>query len=383
MKILLFTAFYIPGFKGGGPIRTISNMAQAVGGEFNFSIVTLDRDLGDLKPYNNIIPTAWQRKALSRIYYVSPEKRSFNIPQILRKFDGDCVHLNSFFSFSFSIFPLMVVRWLRPRLIVVIGPRGEFSSGALGIKSFKKFLYIKFSKLIGLYKDVIWHASTQSEVDDIRRVIGVNVEIKVAIDIAIPPVNFKPKPKADGAPLHIIFLSRISPKKNLLGALDILKKVQCEVVFHVFGPIEDNHYWGQCLSASKKLPKHISFEYKGTLKPDEVPLKFADYDLFLFPTLGENFGHVIAEALFSGLPVLISDNTPWRQLEINELGWDLSISNPDLFVRHIETCHGKSTAEYNQWRHKIRTWALRNIDNKESINQNRRLFLNVMKLRNE
>jgi hypothetical protein len=51
----------------------------------------------------------------------------------------------------------------------------------------------------------------------------------------------------------------------------------------------------------------------------------AEYDLFLFPTLGENYGHVISEALASGCPVVISDQTPWRNLEaegINRNGFD-------------------------------------------------------------
>ena len=43
--------------------------------------------------------------------------------------------------------------------------------------------------------------------------------------------------------------------------------------------------------------------------------RIARSDVFLLPTGGENFGHAIFEALSCGVPVLISDQTPWRGLE--------------------------------------------------------------------
>ena len=51
--------------------------------------------------------------------------------------------------------------------------------------------------------------------------------------------------------------------------------------------------------------------YHGELQPDAVVTTFARYDAFAFPTLGENFGHVIAESLSAGCAVICSDQTPW------------------------------------------------------------------------
>ena len=39
--------------------------------------------------------------------------------------------------------------------------------------------------------------------------------------------------------------------------------------------------------------------------------KFSEYDAFVFPTRGENFGHVIAESLSASCPVVCTDQTPW------------------------------------------------------------------------
>jgi len=297
--------------------------------------------------------------------------------KVIQAFDGAAMHLNSFFSFRFSILPLMYWRMLKPSRPVIVGPRGEFSQGALALKSSKKRAFIALAKAVGLYRGVIWHASTAHEADDIRRVIGNKAQIRVAVDIACPPPDLAMQQRQVGAPLRLVFLSRISPKKNLLGAIKMLQRVPCPVVFDVYGPAEDAAYWASCQEAARQLPTHVQFNYCGALYPAQVPETMARYDLFYMPTLGENFGHVIAEALGCGLPVLIADTTPWRDLAQQKLGWDLSLSKPEQFVAAIESCSRMPAADYDAWRHSIRAWALANIGNDEAVEQTRQLFMNL------
>ena len=41
--------------------------------------------------------------------------------------------------------------------------------------------------------------------------------------------------------------------------------------------------------------------------------------MFYFYLQHENFGHVIVESWQNGCPVLISENTPWKNLESQKL----------------------------------------------------------------
>ena len=377
-KIFICTGFYLPGFKGGGPIRTIANMVDQLGNEFNFALYTADRDLGDAAPYASIQRNAWQSVGKAEVFYASPEPGWISrLWKNIASFEGNTIHLNSFFAFRFGILPLIFWRILKPGAAIILGPRGEFSEGALNLKKRKKKFFISVAKTLGLYKNILWHASSDFEAADIRRVMGSNVKIHVAIDIASPKAEMTLKERWPGAPLRIVFVSRISPKKNLLGAIDALKKIKSQVVFDIYGPAEDQNYWAQCQESAKLLPQNIRFQYCGALQPMQVPDKLAEYDLFFLPTLGENFGHVIAEALSSGLPVLISDTTPWRDLAEKSLGWDIPLNEVDRFAECIEACAAKSPEEYIQWRQSIRAWALKNIGNQDAIEQNRRLFLNL------
>lgn len=378
MRILTLTAYYLPGFKGGGPIRTIANLVSHLGQDFHFSIITSDRDLGDKAPYPNIAPNKWQKISGAQVCYITPHAPGFfQLIRTIYHFDGDALYLNSFFSFKFSILPLLVWRIFKPCQPVVIGPRGEFSLGALTIKKAKKNLFVSLAKLFKIYQDVVWQASTLHEANDIRRTMGDAAIIRLAVDIAFPAKYLALQPRKNNEPLRLLFLSRISPKKNLLGAIEMLQNISSSVVLDVYGPIEDADYWATCLSAATKLPKHVHFKYINTLNPTEVPATMAAYDLFYFPTWGENFGHVIAEALGCGLPVLVADTTPWRDLQEKNLGWDISLNQPEKFIEAIENCSRKTTSEYEAWRHQIRNWALEHLGSSESIEQNRQLFTNL------
>jgi len=48
---------------------------------------------------------------------------------------------------------------------------------------------------------------------------------------------------------------------------------------------------------------------------------YHDADLFVLPSISENFGIVVAEALAAGLPVITTTGTPWEDLNKYNCGW--------------------------------------------------------------
>ncbi|MEV8645363.1 glycosyltransferase [Mesorhizobium ciceri] len=318
IKVFCVVDFYLPGFKGGGPIRTLANMCEALGSSVEFLIFTRDRDLGSDEPYTGVRVNKWQRSASGMIYYADPSK--FNARYMAKAaelHDFDVLYLNSFFGYRSSISIYLSQRLVRRKgANVCIAPRGEFSAGALSIKRLKKGIYLSCARLGGLYRGVHWHASTPLEAEDIQRQFPCSTG---KIHLAADPVSAASKysrvwehPRKSAGQLAIAFISRISPMKNLAGLLEILSRVDRKIKLSVFGPMEDAAYWQNCQAIIKRLPSHITVEYRGMLEPHEVSPTFAVHDLFAFPTLGENFGHVVFEALRAGTPVLVSDRTPWR-----------------------------------------------------------------------
>lgn len=346
------SAYYLPGVKAGGPIQSIKNLVDNLSTKFDFYIITSDRDLGEKTPYSNIKIDKWNKCGNANVFYTNPAKLDAKkLINIINSIDYDVLYLNSFFSFKFSILPLLLTKLrLVPNKLIVLAPRGEFSTGALRLKGMKKKFFIEFVKLLKLYNGVRWHATAETEKNDIKKIFGSKVDIKVASNLTANYDNiiYEKKIKKFKNELYIVFISRIHPKKNLLKAIKILRYIKGKVKFNIFGPIEDSKYWTECLNEIKKLPENVKVLYKGTLKNNEVIETFKAHHIFLFPTYGENFGHVITEALIGGCPVVISDQTPWRNLESKRVGWDIDLSNFKKFVEVIQYCINLNNEEYQK-----------------------------------
>lgn len=341
--ILAFNKYYLPGYRAGGPIRTLANMVDRLGDEFDFHIVTLNHDSGEnATPYLDIIPGRWTQVGKAQVMYFELESLSIRrLARIVSDLDPGVIYLNSFFDRTLT----QRILWARrlgfiANIPVILAPRGEFSEGALNLKQCKKKFYLFFSKFFSLYDNLMWQASSELEVNDILlNLIYVKIKnIHVAMDLApveeLHIVNCVPRNIDD--PLRLCFLSRISPKKNLDFALRVLRQVKSKIVLTIYGPKSDSFYWKQCVHIISSLTSNVQVIYAGEVAPSNIKFSLCQHDLFFFPTRGENYGHVIHEALSSGLPVLISDQTPWNEVFERGVGWALPLDNPSEYARIID-----------------------------------------------
>lgn len=371
-NILVFSEYYLPGYKGGGPIKTIKNLVETIN-DLSFFVVTNDRDLGSNQSYANIIPGRWNKLNNSQVFYTQPGMKGLiqitNV--ILNRKNYHIIYVNSFFSIKFSLLPVVLSKLLNRK--VILGPRGEFSGGALKLKSTKKNIFIKAYKLLGLPRDIIFQASSKYEVEDIRKVLGSEVDIAIAEDIGAQ--NFANNiPMRQYGKTKAVFISRISPMKNLSVALEILKNVENPLTYDIYGPIEDQSYWQKCQKIISELPPNITVQYKGELIPDNVVPVLSSYDFFFMPTKGENYGHVIAEALCAGLPLVIADTTPWRDLETLGIGWDLPLDNLDAFSEVIDKLIEMPDDYHYKMRQTVLAWAKQKFAQRDAIEANIAMF---------
>lgn len=371
-KVLVFTAYYLPGYKGGGPIKTIKNLIDSSYNDISFNVVTNDRDLGDSSPYDTVSYNSWNEVGNAEVFYAQSGMISYKqIAKIVFERKYDIIYLNSFFSPAFSWFPLLIAKSLSQKII--LGPRGEFSEGALNLKSQKKNAFIKLYKSLGLHHGVVYQASSEYEVNDIKRVLGNHVDVRVAEDIGGQEFAGKIL-VSDVDQIKAVFVSRISPKKNLLFALEVLKDVKQCVSYDIFGPIEDREYWTKCEKIISTLPSNVQVNYRGELRPEDIVNTISTYDLFFMPTKGENYGHVIAEALCAGLPLLIADTTPWRDLRTKGIGWDLPLDNRAAFSDTIDQLALMSVEEHYQMRKNVLNWAKDKFSQRDAIEANIAMF---------
>lgn len=381
VAILVFTKYYLPGYRAGGPIRTLNNFTDRLGDEFDIRIITLDRDAGDVGSYDDVKCGCWVTVGKARVMYLSSSNVSISkVSEIVNSIAPDVIYLNSFFDTVFTQ-RVLLARLLRlvSKVPVVIAPRGEFSDGALEIKRWKKNCYLWASKYFGLYRGLIWQASTLYERQDIHRKLQYVRESDVIEALNLPPSDSLDTPNSHtrmaDLPLRICFLSRISPKKNLDFALRALLLVKSQIIFTIYGPISVPGYWAKCKSLIDTLPSNIHVQYAGEIHPSDVKKQLAQHDLFFFPTRGENYGHVIHEALGSGLPVLISDQTPWHDVVDRRVGWVLSLDSEVAYAQQIDAYASLSSECITEIKTSAMEYAREITNNNETLKANRRLFL--------
>lgn len=373
-SVLIIIGYYLPGFRGGGPARSIASLVRLLGAEFAFSLITADRDKGDKTPYPGLPADGWTQSPSARVCYVPPGVKGIcRILRILRSEAFDLLYLNSLFSVPYSIVPLIAqCLGLFKAPALLLAPRGELSRGALSLKPLRKRCYILTVRLLNIHKRIVWHASTQHEREDIVRELGAGLDCAtvpplttersnptklstgirvvtgsdlVTVDVDWVDGRYCAAAKLPGR-LDLVFLSRICPMKNLAQVLTLLPSIKGEVNFDVFGPLDDSTHWRLCLELASRLPANITFTYRGEAPPDLVLTILARYHLFILLTLGENFGHVIIEALAAGCPVLISNRTPWRDIEASGAGWDIPLEQPEKILASLQRAVDLDASEH-------------------------------------
>ncbi len=348
-KILICCDWYVPGYKAGGPIQSCKNLVDLLKTRYEVFVLTSDRDLGDEKPYPSVKRNQWiEAEDHLHIYYAGPKTvNAAFLQQVMNEIDPAFVYLNSMFSYPFAILPVRVALKSAAKPQIILAPRGMLHAGALRFKKAKKLLFLKLFKWLKWSKRIHFHATDEQEVEDIRKYFPHNqITLINNIPNHSPSDVFIKGIKKQGQ-VKLVFLSRISPKKNLHDLLKWMKQypLKGDWSLDVYGNHEDADYYKECKALIKDLP----VTFKGAVKSEKVKSVLSKYHCFILPTKGENFGHAIFESLSSGVPVIISDQTPWRNLHAQKAGYDISLSAPEKFIDAVQAFVDMDNTTWFEW----------------------------------
>lgn len=374
-NVLVFADWFEPGYKAGGPIRSVANLVDRLD-DHHFHVITRNTDHADDRPYPNIEAGIWQKRSEHvSVLYLKVEQQNFNfLNRLVSWQDYDAVYLNSLFSIPYTILPL---RWLKKVNYagkVVLAPRGMLKKGALQVKKRKKSIFLFLSRLSGLFKAVRWHATNEKEAEEIRQYFGSNADIKIAPNLLQLPKNKPVQISKKAGNLRLITISRVSPEKGILESIRFLPDLSgdFELNLEIYGTLQNPNYLSLCKAEAEKKA-HWNIQFKGSLPYPEVPDKLASSHFLYSATHGENFGHSIAESFVAGKPVIISDQTPWQELRKQNVGWDLPLDSAS-FKEVINECIQMEQTEYEMMSSSAFQKGLSIAQNEDDLQKNRQLF---------
>ncbi len=317
--------------------------------QLNIRVVTSHKDLGAAEPYEGIQPDQWTPYSeKTSVWYASEKTQNLqSLQNIIAEIQPDFIYLNSMFSKIFTIYPLLLLWQKKISAKIILSPRGMLKDSALNFKPLKKKIFLQLMKSTGLPQQLRFHATDPEEREAIQQKFGENTSVFLA-------PNFPQKvdgyaEKKTGEPFEFCFVGRIHPIKGLDTVLKALKGVRESLVFNIIGSLEDKTYWDHCQSMIQTLPKNIKVHYQGEMEHQQLKAFLSTQHFFVLPTHGENFGHAIFEAFSAGLPVIISDQTPWKELSTQQTGWDLKLSEIETWTTTISKAAQMEGQEYKKW----------------------------------
>ena len=330
-KILISYDYFFPGFKAGGPIQSLVNLASLLNEEYNISVLTSANDLNETNAYENIKINNWNlillpgTKNSINVWYADRKGLNYNtLKTLIAGLKPEIIYINSMYSVHFTLYPIIALKNLSHPAKVIICPRGMLQKGALQVKPLKKKVFLKGLKWSGIVNNVSWHATNEEEKKDIASQFLKFQQITIAPNVPKIPFDKANNTNKQKGKLNLVYLSLVSEKKNLHLLLKELLLSDNGVSLDIYGPIKDEQYWEQeCKPLMNSLKERVI--YKGNIEPINVQNKLIEYDTLVLLTKGENFGHALYESLSVGRPIITSYYTPWNNLEENKAGWNVVI----------------------------------------------------------
>lgn len=217
----------------------------------------------------------------------------------------------------------------------VIAPRGMLEPWSLKQKWLKKRIARFLYQDRDLKKAAALHATADSEAEQFRKLGFKNYCIVSPNGVNLPEgdldVGERCRCMADCR--RALFVSRMHAKKGVLELVESWGRVKpqgwvCELVYTLNGD-EEKAYEAKVKSRVQELGLSDQFVFTGALDDEKKWETYGRADLFVLPTYSENFGIVVAEALWAGVPVITTQGTPWSDLVSHNCGWWIDLPEGD------------------------------------------------------
>jgi glycosyltransferase involved in cell wall biosynthesis len=329
----------------GGPARSVPLACSALSAHAEIEISTLQSADQVTVPIN--VPV----HAFPGTFCPLPLAASSALRAYLFSADYDILHAHGLWQFPTHYAVAACRRRNKP---LVITPRGMLEPGALQFSRWKKHVSGWLWQNRDLHRATCIHVTSQMEADNCRRYGLTNPVALVpnGIDVSEYPLK-SADPSGRSQKRKLLFLSRIHPKKGLVYLLEAwaqLPRFHEEWQLVIAGNDDGGHEvelkrlasrlgldWSEEPStrpAGSDLEREASapsvLHFAGPLFGERKAEAYHDADLFVLPTLSENFGMVVPEALACGIPVITTRGAPWRELRETDSGWWIDVGTAPL-----------------------------------------------------
>lgn len=215
----------------------------------------------------------------------------------------------------------------------VWSPRGMFSQWSWQYKAHLKRPFWYLLQKPALKRVDCFHATSQEEVEDIRRRGFTQPIALIPNGVEVPPTEALSPSKEN----KLVFLSRIHTKKGVHLLIPAWLQIADQFPdwkLVIAGKLDSAYATEmQELAKTHQAPR---LEFAGEVLGSAKTQLLSSARLFVLPSFSENFGIAIAEALAHKTPVITTIHTPWHNLNKNQCGWCIPATQ-DALIQALQT----------------------------------------------
>lgn len=327
MKILFVTPYYKPSFIFGGPVNSISKLAESL---INIDGIDLEVYTTNANGLTNLdqetktnVATVvsgvkvkyFTRYFVNNSFFISPGL-SLALLRSIRKYD--VVHVNMWWNWVSIVSALIAILSGKK---VVISPRGSITEYIVNYKNKKVKKVIH--NLIGewILKKSHFHLTSNVELNDTNKITPINDYHIIYNLIDLPKLKETSRSHRDESKFTMIFMSRVHEKKGIELLLRSLSQIEENIVLKIAGDGE-KEYVEKLKNLVTELGISNKVEWLGWLDNSRKFEELRNSDLFVLTSYNENFANVVVEALYSSTPVLVTNEVGLSDfVQDKGLGW--------------------------------------------------------------
>jgi glycosyltransferase involved in cell wall biosynthesis len=319
MRILVVASYYKPAYIYGGPVKSISQLCEALVQRGNHVTVLTTNANGETAlnvQVNHIVnvdgvEVSYMERSpwAPRRYFYAP-----NMGEVCERFmpSTDVLYICATWTYPMIPAARIAGKFHKP---YIMSPRGDLMEWSLQQKSIKKKIYLRLIEKRLIRDAAAIHCTSQDEMEQYQRLNFQSPAFIVPNGVDLTQFSALPARGALRKKLGIsdsaaisLFVGRLHKMKGLDRAVTEFASVaraRTDTHLIVAGLDED----GSGVFAQeqvKQLDLQERVHFLGALYGNDLLQAYADSDLFVLLSHRENFGMAVVEAMASGLPVLLS-----------------------------------------------------------------------------
>jgi glycosyltransferase involved in cell wall biosynthesis len=340
-RILHVTPYFAPAFGYGGPPRSVLGLCRALQrAGCQVAVVTTSANGRAELPAEVTARGAFDGVPVVYLPRTFP-KRHFRASSLrtwldAHRNDYDLVHVHG----CWNMFGWTGARWCRRAGVpYVVSPRGMLHPSSFAGDRLRKSIAYEAIERRTLGGARFVHVTSDEE----RTVVSAlqatvpTVTVPNGVEVAEPPSSaettaFRQRGGADASDFVLLYLGRLHPQKGLdrlLAAFRRALQAYPRVKLWLAGA-GDPVYVARLRQEAHDLEQTGRLLFCGFVDGEDRRLSLASADAFVLTSYSENFGMGVAEAMAAGLPVIVSRECPWNQIE--EWGAGFHVDNTPAAV---------------------------------------------------